>query len=657
MRSRNLTCLAVLLGGFARAQEQPQDQGARLDGREVFRDLLAQADQLEPARRLGMRAVLHLTLHAVIPDVVIVPNEGAYLKAIEAWDPNHFFPVLIDDGSARAREDIARFVRAFGARRVVRWDPGVSLPDKARDSRRAIETSVARAWNIDAELPTWAAMIEHWVSNDLTPQGIILAHENDPAWTAAAALAAARAEPIAWVTWRGVPGGKMSAEEAATLASRIEAELAATGLTWRGLGDDIDAITICLHSQTKVEPKEGELLATTDVIGRTGVDGRERYAWCSQIYGDAPHAAYMAMCSLFIQPTKAWLFDGYRNQGAFADWDATKASEVLRERGLETRLFDEPGGDATTWRRECATALDAQLILVNTQGMRDYFELNPGRVYPGDVPILGEPALVHFVHSWSANGVTNRDTVAGRWLERGCFGYVGSVQEPYLQAFVPTPVFANRFIHGYPWGAAGRIDGAPPWKIASIGDPLYVMNPQRRVEDPLPLESAADLEVHAREALKGERFAEGAADFIMLGRDADVLRLVTAMLKERPEAVTPELLSITIPAAFRLGRHEDVRRMCVLLAPGTIDPELQDMLWLATLPDVASTGDQALLALLRSNLREGQGAQDAIALAPAVARASGPGAAIAMLNEARMRAQNKREERAIDDAIKALGGP
>jgi len=45
---------------------------------------------------------------------------------------------------------------------------------------------------------------------------------------------------------------------------------------------------------------------------------------------------------------------------------------------------------------------------------------------------------VHFIHSWSAVTPDDRNTVGGRWLSNGVYAYVGSVDEPYVQAFV-TP--------------------------------------------------------------------------------------------------------------------------------------------------------------------------------------------------------------------------
>ncbi|MBT8484964.1 MAG: hypothetical protein KJO43_05255, partial [Phycisphaerae bacterium] len=107
----------------------------------------ATIDQLDPPRRLGARSVAALHTREIIPDVVIVPDAASYLGAIEAWTSDRFWPVLIDDGSLEARDDIARFVRGFAPRRVVRWSGRDRVwPETPAGRVVAVERALARAW-------------------------------------------------------------------------------------------------------------------------------------------------------------------------------------------------------------------------------------------------------------------------------------------------------------------------------------------------------------------------------------------------------------------------------------------------------------------------------------------------------------------------------
>ena len=73
-------------------------------------------------------------------------------------------------------------------------------------------------------------------------------------------------------------------------------------------------------------------------------------------------------------------------------------------------------------------------------------------------------------------------TVGGRWLERGVYAYVGSVDEPYLEAFVTPRLLTNRLQMLTPFLIAAREIAAPPWKITTIGDPLMtILKPTPRI--------------------------------------------------------------------------------------------------------------------------------------------------------------------------------
>jgi hypothetical protein len=623
-------------------------------------------EDLPPAARLGARVELVRRRIPVIPVVVLASDRWSYVEAIAGWSVTARYPVLYDDGSPEAGEDIGRFVRGFSPRRVVRYSSPAGGPEDAGGVRGRIEDAAARAWGASSA----AELGKAWAGIGFTPPGVVAANERDPAWTGALAFAAGRGEPIIWVNGSGEGGGvdgEMSAASCDSLAGALERACDGTGLAWRGLGDAIDAVTLCLAAPSKVRTGADATCAMTDLIGRHGADdgrGRvngARWAWAGQVFGNESQASYRAMCALFLQPKSAWLFDGYPDSPPWNTWDASRAAEVLGRMGLTTVLDDTPRQGLADWEFRASRPLDAGLVLVNSKGNADYFELSPGQGRPGDTPMLVVPAAVHFVHSWSAAWPTNRDTVAGRWLERGAYAYAGSVQEPFLQAFVPTPAVAARLGSGYPWGAAVRMDQGPAWRITVIGDPLMTVGPEApRSEAELPLAGVVDAADALPGLLKEKQFATALALLTRLGRDSDAARLGRAMMKDDPASFTPEAAAATVLPLFRAGGADRVSALVEVferLPPQEADrPGLRDALWLACMPGLSGKRDERLLGVLRANLRSGQVGRDAAALAPALSAVHGRRAASAMLGEARGLARSGPDADAIDAAVRALGG-
>mgnify|MGYP005846417369 CR=1 FL=1 len=564
---------------------------------------------LPPQVRLGRRAEQIRANAPVIPEVVIVPDGASYLAAVAAWKPGGRFPVLIDDGSWQAGEDIARFVRAFEPRRVVRWSGGDRV-GRGEARREAVERAVASAWGHEGDP---ASMLDFWREHNHVPPAIVVADGADPAWTAALALAAGRALPIAWVTLeRRNVSGAMSRTDADALCAEIERACEATGLSWRALGDDLDAVALCLNVAAKIETSEREFVATTDRVGRPamGASAGERWAWSSQVFGTEAEAAYRAMCALFLRPRSAWVFDSYPHEAPWSLYDGTEAAGVLREAGLRVTLDDAPRQGLADWRARTLRAVDAGVVLLNSKGNRDWFDLSPGRAQAGDVPVLGVPAIVHMVHSWSANAPRNRATVGARWLERGAYAYCGSVQEPTLSAFVPTPTVARRLALGSAWAAAVRNDGAPLWRIAVVGDPLIALGPPaRRTDDGAPLDGVEDLAETTRRAASETDYEALVRSLWLSGRDADAARLAAALLAEQRGAVTPGFARCALFSVFRAGADSVFLDLYARLTPDdAADGAARDALWFVgrrVAPQHGASRDRALL-LLRQHARTDQ---------------------------------------------------
>lgn len=640
------TCLA------AAADAQPAEPA-----RQTLQEALARADALAPERRLGVRASLLRQTQQVIPVVVIAEDEASYAEAIASWRGVQRFPVLLDDFTPECREDIARFVRGFQPERVVRYHSGGApwpgVPD-AREER--MRGAVNRALGLSADAGS-DDQVDAIRRSGAVFTGMVVADPASSTWTGAVALAAGRLQPLVFV---GAPEtvrfGAYVESAGEGLARSVERAAARTGLRWGELGDDIDAVTMAFDGPIRIArgDKSNDFLALTDRVGRLGDNGNgARWAWASQLFGSPAQCAYQAMCALFLEIDSAWIFDGYPTEPPWDNWDGTRAGDTLERVGFrDVTVIDDPLGGLRTWRQAASRGIAADMLLINTKGMRDTFQLAPGQGYAGDMPLLEHPALVHMVHSFSLATPWHRWTIGGRLLVNGAYGYVGSVHEPGLGAFVPTPVFAARMASGFPVGAAARISGEP-WRIAVLGDALLTLGPAgRRVEAELPLADVEDIEEEARAAVRDRNFGRAVTLLAMSGRDSDAARLASAVLDDAPEAFDEPLAAAAMPVLLRAGRHEEAARAFRMLsAQDKLYGFYRDVLWHAGRSVI---GDVAIEALLRDHPREPQEVRDAIEVAEAMAARTSGTEAAAYLERVLDDTEGKREQRALRDAITRL---
>lgn len=587
------------------------------------------AEAPPPQVLLGRRAdILRLTLK-VRPTVVVVSSPDDYVRAIARWSLAERYPILIDDGSARSREDIARFVRAFEPKSVLRWKaaaaPEDRLPEDPAELRLAIETAARLAWGAkDAE-----ALAEVWKQSRFTPFGVVVASPADPAWTAALALAAGRGQPILWLDTKPAPISQFISEEQAQALDRaIAGQLDGLGRPWRALGDEIDAVTLCLSHGVNINAKSGKL-ALTDALARG--EGGGRAAYVGIVHGDAPQATYRAMCALFLQPRRAWLFDGYK-QDLAPPYALPAAAKLLDQATFEVSTNTPPLGGLTHWRQRTKGGVNFDLIHVNSSGNADFFDLTPGRAFVGDVPFLNKPAMVHFIHSFSAQFAADAQTIGGRWLENGAYCYYGSMDEPFLGAFLPSQMVVTRLLLGAPFAAAVRQDDTKVWKLNVFGDPLATLGkPAPRHDEPLSLDGATNLEADMKAALKAQRLEEAVTSLILLGRDKDAARIASAALAGDGKAATPGLARIAIPAAFREKNDDLFFSLYERLPPDAQrDHLIIDMLWQAARDGLSTTENKRLLSRLRAAIRDESMCDDAEAVAPALRRVFGVEAARSM---------------------------
>jgi hypothetical protein len=637
--------------------------------------------QAPVASKLGARVTNLARAVPTIDTLVVVPSDSAYLAAVSSWTLKGRFPVLIDDGSPEAAEAIARFSRAFAPAKVVTWagrptDP--AWPADPTERFKLMNLAVLRVWSLNPTDPPTEGGAERIITrlNNLgfTPPGIVVIDPNDHGWAAGLALAAARAQPMLRHDNPAGPRGVLPLDMADALQKSIETFLTSSRLPWDTLGDAIDSITLAFNIAPKcATPKPNDFVALTDRIGRKGPDFASRYAWTGQIFSSSTaDAAYRAMCSLFLQPKDAWLFDGYQPGQPWDTFDCSAAANLLQSAGFKTSAIDHPNGTEVQWRTRAQTPVDAGLIFVNTMGNADFFQLfGGGQCKPGDVPVLSVPSAVHFVHSWSATEASLRNTVAGRWLERGAFCYMGSVQEPFLSAFVPTPLAAARLASGMPWGAAVRLDQGPVWKLTVIGDPLYTLStafgpsPTRDAEpagEPLvlvaPLKeplAGTPLADSMRAALKEQKLDIALRALVMLGRDQDASDLAAATLKSAPEKASSAFCAAAIPPLFRTGKPAAViQAFAKLDAKDQARGDLRDILWFAAAPSMAGKPERSTLAVLKLALREDQLARDATDLGLAWARTAGKADALLTLEALAATAKEPQAKKDLEAATKAV---
>ncbi|MDX2117215.1 MAG: hypothetical protein SFY96_03425 [Planctomycetota bacterium] len=619
--------------GLAAAQPAPE---AKQPG-------ASDAQRVPPQIQLYSRVETVRRQVPVVPLLVVVKDAESFVQAIGRWSLQGRFPVLIDDeGSVRSHENIGRFARAFKPQKVLRWTcdaPG------SKANAAVIDNAIARAFGAKGTKEPVTAepradLKAVFKAVNLTPPGIVVANPEDPAWVGGVALAAAHGQPMVWLNKlpRSVDD-TFSRAQFATVDRQIEEAAQATGYSWSAQGDELESVTLACNLPLTTEgDASGALTATTDLIGR---NGSSRWAWAGQLSGGAGQSAYMAMCSIFLQPTDAFLFDGYENAKDFAKYDCTAAGKVLSQAGFRTTVMDEPGNSDRDWRGRMAKGgLLADLVLVNTMGNKEFFQLRGGTCRAGDVPFLTRPAAVHFIHSWSARYVAARETVGGRWLERGAYLYYGSTQEPYLAAFHPTPTVATR-LSAAPFAAAVRLDGGPAWKLAVLGDPLASFGPPAPKSEDLPIvELRFSGATFLDEVLPAATANKSVADVLVIltdmGRDEEAAALASSLLKDNPSSVTPSVAANSILPLFRAAKFADMVMMYTKLSPKDAENGMfRDALWFAAYATPREMIGGTTLGLLRENVRPDQLERDAGELAVMWGASKGSAQAVAMLQQLR----------------------
>lgn len=644
-------------------------------------ELFARIGEVEMIRRAGLKASLLRQAQQSLSFVVVVDDAPSYLYAISQWEGLARFPVLWDDGSVRGREDIARFVRAYKPERVLRLqDDGDWDWSKDRDERQErIELSLSKALSENSD--DWEQSLASIQAQGIVSPGIVLTDAGDNAWTGALALAAGRFQPLGFMVKPADIFKPLEAQSGDAIERAAEQLATRSGRSWKERGDDIDAITLAMNTGTAIKTGAGDrdLVATSDRIGRTEHNGAgDRWAWCGQLIGSEAQSAYRAMCGLFLELDQAFIWDGYGNGPGWSDYDGTKAGEMLEIAGMKPEVNDAPKNTIEYWYQRMIRPIgsdeggagSALLMLMNSKGSSRRFDLDGGTQeegYAGELPTLEVPAALHLVHSFSLQQPFQPKSIGGRLLDRGVYAYAGSVDEPFLSGFIPTPEVALRLGMGVAFGTAIRWQGeqvqgvqtmnpSHVWKIAVLGDPLVTLGSAgRRVQADLLIDSIVDVDTQTKACLKDGDYTNALRGLVMLGRDDDASRLALALLKDRPQAVTPELALSAMGALQRAGEFESMVDCFEHLDnAGREDMLMRDLLWLVS-PYLFARANQdesfdaRVQALLRASLRSGQEVSDAERLAMHM-RSRSMASALSVLESLRP-GMNENQQRMLDRAI------
>ncbi len=634
------------------------------------------ADNLWPVI-LGARINLCQQNRPVVPRVVLVPDADTWLEEVSRWSLDGQWPVLFESDP-----HAAAFVRGFRPEEVVRVPPTERRLPADPDQRKVrMLQSIRGSWGARPD----QQLVERFAELHWEPPGFAVASPNDPAWPAAVTIAAARGVPLVFIeddlgSVNGVMGAPVLAglearlrDAASTIAAdasdAMRAAIAAAnpdvvqselGYGWSGLGDLLDAVAICraMPGRVRYTPPAGATVpkirptdaadgpfATTDALCR-GDDG-ERWGYAGWIWGDEARAANMAMSSIFLDRRNFWFVSGYAKSGGWANYAVEECAGWAAEKGYAALCFDDEDADRESWDKILRGGIPADVLFLNSHGNAPEFHLfNNDKLRPSHVPFTDHPMALSMVHSFAMQRPDDEDTVGGRFLSRGIYAALGSVDEPYLMAFVPPALQVRRLAAGVPFLLAGRYwpgesSMSGVWKITTIGDPFMLAQPPEfrnvrivPLDDAPVIPDAEPVLKAAGRALKSHRDTGGPASeavrlLELAGRDELAIEAWSSVVGTgEPVAIVGTARSILGPLFRAVGVKEFVEAY-ERLPREARDRDATDMLWHIMTPRLAAVHDPDTIMLLEREVREPFAYEDLAVLVPHIDRVLGDGRGMA----------------------------
>ncbi len=409
-----------------------------------------------------------LALRQAIPTasrVVLVPDSATFLKAIQQWSLEERYPILIEDDRYTPL-----FLNQFQPQEIIRLPTAKQL--LVQENKEVMDKAVAAAWETHPK-----SLKKTWEELGWKPPGVVITSVYDPAAVAAVSLAADRGQPLLFLEgYFGDVNTTLSPRSWEHLKQEVNRLVESTEYDYKKLGDTLDTITLVGKFPVKYQsPKNYQILAVTDGLGRD--ENQQRYAITGWIYGSPERAVYQAMCAIFLQHNTALLYDSYPQTGSWRGYHFEEFSlETFKSLRLDVTLIEQPKANEETWQKITDQPWNYDLTFINSRGGKANFAVGNGDVSVAEIPRLKTPTAMYMIHSFSATTPADFNTIAGRWLDYGVYAYVGSVDEPYVTAFVPPQAVISRLSFQVPFLVASRYVKTPPWKVTTIGDPLLVIN-------------------------------------------------------------------------------------------------------------------------------------------------------------------------------------
>ncbi len=589
--------------------------------------------ELQAAMALGAKTAAVQRKLPIRNQVVLVPDEATYLDEISKWSPAERWPVLFNQ-----EPKVSQFIRRFAPEKVwVRDSVG-----RVDNIGNAMQKAVANAWGGEGSVASALQEIK------LPPLGVVITSPNASARTAAVALAAGRGQVLAYMSdeW-GAPNKTMGASTTASLIQKVHHTLVRTGLSFDKLGDNVDAITVCMSMPARVNYTAASKnpVAVTDIIGRD--ENGKRFAWTGWIFGSNADAAYVAMCSLFLDRSMYWFCNTYPSSGAWGKYGPGNTLENLPKFGIECAAIN---GTLQSLHEAEASGVRADVIYFTSKGNQDFFDMADERTSPTWLPILDTPSALYFLHSWSLKSPTGRTTVGGTWLSRGVYAYIGSSHEPTLRGFVPQVEIVRRTMSLIPFLPASRWSTgeniyAKPWRINTIGDPLMLCPPKealvRTIKKPREDTAYKDLATIAQTNMglaskspADKTFANAIDSVVLLGKDEMACELWGVAMQK--SSVGPNTARAGLGSLFRQERVDDYLWAYKLISsPTRLE---KDMLW-----QLCGNSANTSLQLLIDNVRTPYQADDLKLIADRIVSQRGTPTLLAIIDKVLQNARGRNE--------------
>jgi hypothetical protein len=657
-----LLCSGIAMGQGAAQPTQPaakpqatQPAGPRLPG--GFKE------GVHWATRLGMRTQFIRGMCPISKKVVLVPDAATYLDEVTKWTRYDRWPVLYEDSFYAPM-----FIRRFEPDAVYRRTSVGKLPDDHAERRSMVEKAIALSWRKTESTATTPE--QAYAERRYEPVGVVATSMSDPAWTAAVALAAAHGQLIVWLEddW-GEPNDILSERRTRELIKEVNRLVDSTGDSWDTIGDALELLTICRALPARCEFETNQIpegmppaafagpRAITDCLGRT-LDGA-RWGFTGWIYGGQRASAYVAMCSYFLPRSSVWLGNTYPDEGQWGVYGLAETNRLDTMFEYDVSYHDElslPELQALT-----SGGLTADMVMMTSKGNADFFDLGADRASPYEVPLLNTPALLYMLHSWSMKTPADANTVGGRWLRNGAYGYAGSSHEPLLAGFISPTEFTRRALGGIPFGAAirywpGQSPFSMPWRINFYGDPFMKCAAPARMRRPFadPTEDVdpdlQDLNVAATAAMDAATanpsdasFAEAIRLQTLLGNDVMAVSLWNRAGGDK--VAGPLAAEAALGALFRQQKQTAFAAAFERLK--RVTSRERDMLWSLLGQAVMQPGGHEYAELLDRNVRKQFPSSDMRRLGPALQRVQSGSYVNSRLKELERTAANQRERKAL----------